>query len=322
MDAVPKMKYAVEARTSMEVLDTPVALFVFNRPSTTQRVFDAVAMAQPATLLLVADGVRPGKEGEAEACRLVREIVTRVDWPCEVHCNFAETNLGCQERIISGLNWVFSLVEEAIILEDDCLPDASFFPFCQELLARYRGDSRIAAISGTNLVEKYVRCGASYFFSELGGIWGWATWRSRWQQYDRDLTDWPQIKSENQLAEVFDKPESVNYWTQIFDAMHEKRGPDTWDYQWVYTHLIHNQLTAVPRVNLVANIGFGDGATHTATVDSRLTPTVKAIDFPLTHPVSFIPSRSVDRRFQDLYRVSLSQRVLRKMRSTFKATSA
>src|ERR1700735_5608959 len=119
-------------------LQTPVAFFVFKRPGTTRRVFDAISRARPAKLLIVADGARTGKEGEVEACRQVRDIVSRINWPCEVIQNFSETNLGCQERMISGIDWVFSQVEDAIILEDDCLPNPSFFHFCQELLERYK----------------------------------------------------------------------------------------------------------------------------------------------------------------------------------------
>lgn len=297
-----------------EALQTPVVLFVFNRLSTTRRVFEAIAKAQPTRLLLIADGSRPSKAGEGEVCEQVREVVSQVDWPCEVSRNFADSNLGCQERIISGLNWVFSLVEEAIILEDDCLPNQSFFPFCQELLERYRGDSRVAAISGTNLVGRYLNTEYSYFFSQIGGIWGWATWRSEWQRYDRYMEKWAELKRAGALSELFDDPKAVAYWTRIFDDMYENKGPNTWDYQWLYTHLKNNALTIVPRVNLIANIGFGQGATHTSTGDPRLTPPVKEIRFPLTHPPDFIPLRSMDRRLQNFYSELLSQRIRRKVR--------
>jgi hypothetical protein len=136
-----------------ESLETPVVFIIFNRPRTARIVFTAIAEAKPTRLLVVADGPRPSKPGEAKLCEEARALISAVDWPCEVHTNFAEENLGCQERIISGLNWAFSLVEEAIILEDDCLPDLSFFPFCREMLNRYRGDARVGSISGTNFVE-------------------------------------------------------------------------------------------------------------------------------------------------------------------------
>ena len=298
-----------------KTFETPIALFVFNRPDTTRRVFDTVARIGPAQLLLIADGPRLAKPGEAEICRQVRDIAGRVDWPCEVFTNFADNNLGCQERMISGLNWVFSLVEEAIILEDDCLPDPSFFPFCRELLERYRGDDRIAYISGCNLVGEYLNTNSSYFFSQIGGIWGWATWKSEWTRYDRHLKDWPEIKREELLSEVFDNSKAVDYWTSIFDAMHENRGPNTWDYQWLFTCLKNNSLAAVSSVNLIANIGFGHGATHTVQEDARFMLPATQIGFPLQHPASFIPLRSMDhRRMQEMLSTPLLHRLSTKGR--------
>jgi hypothetical protein len=290
--------------------ETPVALFAFNRPDTTRRVFEAIAQVRPVRLLLIADGPRPGRPGEAEACQQVREIVGRVGWPCEVSINFAESNLGCRERMISGLNWVFSLVEEAILLEDDCLPDASFFPFCQELLERYRGDDRVAYISGCNLVQKELKTSYSYFFSQLGGIWGWATWRSEWQRYDRNLSDWPELRRERILSEIFDQPKMVAFWTRIFDAMHEDRGANTWDYQWLYTCLKNNSLIAVSSVNLVTNIGYGQDATHATEAAPGWILPGTSLTFPLRHPGSFIPSRSVDRH---LLRVMTSRPILNRI---------
>ena len=292
---------------------TPVALFVFNRPDTTSKVFEAIAAVQPARLLLVADGPRPGKPGEAEACQHVRDIVTRVDWPCEVSTNFADKNLGCGERMISGLNWIFSLVEEAILLEDDCLPDPSFFPYCQELLERYRGDDRVAYISGDNLIPEHLRTDASYYFSRIGGIWGWATWRTQWQRYDRYLTDWPRLKRDGMLEEILDRPQ-VAYCTDTFDAMYENRGPDTWDHQWFFTLLKNNSAAAVPRVNLVANLGYGHAATHTTEPDPRFTQPATAIEFPLKHPVSFVPLKSVDRHAYGFRPTPFHERVARKIR--------
>jgi hypothetical protein len=298
-----------------KMFDTPVALFVFNRPDTTRRVFEAIANVRPTKLLLIADGPRPERPHETEICQEVRDIVGRVDWPCEVARNFADKNLGCQERIISGLDWVFSQVEEAIILEDDCLPDLSFFPFCQELLEKYRGDGRITYISGDNLIEKYMDTEASYYFSRIGGVWGWATWRSEWKRYDRYLSDWPKLKSEGMLAEIFDEPRVVAHWTYIFDSMHDKTGPNTWDYQWLYTGLKNNSLTIIPSVNLVTNIGFGPDATHTTEKDSRFILQSTPMAFPLVHPSSLVPSRTLDcHRMRGILLAPIPHRVLQKIR--------
>ncbi len=260
---------------------------------------------------MIADGPRMNRAGEAELCQEVRHIARQVDWPCEVVTNFSDTNLGCQERMISGLNWVFSLAEEAIILEDDCLPDLSFFRFCAELLERYREDDRVTSISGTNLVSKYVKTDASYFFSQLGGNWGWATWSSEWQKFDRYIEDWPALKAEQMLSEVFDDRKAIAYWENIFDLMHQRKGPSAWDFQWLYCHLKNNTLTVIPRVNLVTNIGFGIAGTHTMTADSRLTPPSETISFPLRHPSGFFPLRSADRRIQTQTYFSVFRRFLR-----------
>ena len=298
-----------------EALRTPVAFFVFKRPETTRRVFEAISRARPAKLLLIADGARQDRAGELEACRQVRDIVARIDWPCQVLQNFSDKNLGCGERMISGLNWVFSQVEDAIILEDDCLPDLSFFRFCQELLERYRDDDRVAYISGSNMVERHTRIADSYFFSQIGGIWGWATWRSEWRRYDRHLTDWPKLRQERKLGEVFDRPKVVKFWTETFDRMHEGNGPDTWDYQWFYTGLKNNSLIVVPSVNLVANIGFGEGAAHTTESQPLYMIPARSMGFPLRHAPSLIPMRSLDRpRVQDMLPPSIGRRIWKKAR--------
>ena len=237
----------------------PVIFIVFNRPCTTRLVFDRIAAIRPAKLLLVADGPRGDRPGEEELCREVRAIVSAADWPCEVLSNMSPTNLGCGERVITGLDWAFSLVTEAVILEDDCLPDPSFFLFCEQLLRKYRGDPRVACISGTNLVARHGNPAYSYYFSRLGSFWGWATWASCWQRYDRHLPSWPELRRSLALTEVFDRQKDVDCLTAIFDSMHQGSRLDVWDYQWLYTNLFASRMTIVPQRNLIRNIGVRRG---------------------------------------------------------------
>lgn len=290
-------------------IETPIICIVFNRPSTARSVFERIAQARPLKLLIIADGARPEKTGEADACRESLEIVTKIDWECEVLKNISPVNLGCGERIISGLNWAFSLVDEAIILEDDCLPDPSFFPFCRQMLERYRDDPRVASVGGTNLMEKHCKSADSYYFSRLGGIWGWATWKSRWMAYDRHLTNWPAFREARALNELFDHPRACSYWTKIFDSMYAGNGPNTWDYQWIYTNLLENRVHIVPHVNLVKNIGFGAGATHTSGTNSGLNPEAHPITFPLRHPAGMVVSGTFDRSYHELAIPSLPRRI-------------
>ena len=301
---------------------SPVVFLVFNRPDQTKRVFERIAQSRPPRLLVVADGPRESRAGEKEVCAHVREIASGVDWPCEVQTNFSDVNLGCRRRVISGLNWAFEQVEEAIILEDDILPDSSFFRFCDEMLAKSRGDSRISMITGFNIVEQHVNFDWSYFFSRLTHIWGWATWRSSWARYDERLDTWPAVRRAGLIREYFRLPEQQQYWTNIFDSMHAGTGPDTWDYQWFYTNMVNHALSVVPRSNLVENIGFGAGATHTVeAMDSPAVP-VRSLRFPLVDPPAMTALRRLDEldgRISRNYIPTLRQRVARRVRKTLLA---
>jgi len=305
----------VHGTKSSAQLATPVVLIVFNRAQPTRRVFQAIAEARPRQLLVIADGPRASRPHEGKLCDEVRSVIKRVDWPCDVLTNFSESNLGCCERVVTGLNWAFTHVEEAIILEDDCLPHIDFFRFCQELLERYRGDSRIGCISGNNIDPPNRSTAYSYHFSQLGTTWGWATWRTAWQKCDLQMRDWPAVRASSILREVLPNRASLEYWTSIFESMHDHTGPDTWDYQWLYSRLVHGMLSIVPGVNLVRNIGFGLDATHTFEPPKWADGLVEcAIDFPLKHPPYVIPMRSFDSLDQQIGfpPVTTTKRLIRK----------
>ena len=165
-------------------METPIAFFIFRRPETTRRVFEQIRKVKPLKLFVVADGGR--NEEEWKKCHAARAVIEAVDWPCEVIKNYADKNFGCKIRISSGLDWVFQNTEKAIILEDDTLPHESFFRFSEELLRHYKDNPKIMHISGVNFQQKNsdFRCSDSYYFSRLPHIWGWATWKRAWKNYD------------------------------------------------------------------------------------------------------------------------------------------
>jgi hypothetical protein len=299
-------------------LQTPVVMMVFNRPDLTRLVFREIAKAKPRKLLVVADGPRASRPGEELLCQQVRSIFEGVNWPCDVLTNFADSNLGCQERVVSGLTWAFSQEEEAIVLEDDCLPDPTFFDFCQELLERYRGDCRVGMVSGHNCLPSRIKTNYSYHFSRIPHIgWGWATWRSAWHRYDRNIENWETVKQDGILREIYSREVEVEYWSRIFESMHLGTGPDTWDYQWVYANLINNLLSIRPSVNMVLNIGFGKDATHTHDPDSeKARLQAQAMSFPLRHPPYMVPMTSFDDLDRQISFVpGFGRKVERKLRS-------
>jgi hypothetical protein len=275
-------------------LKTPVAFVVFNRPETARRVFEEIRKARPPVLLLVADGPRPGHPGDAEQCAETRAITERIDWDCDIRKNYSEINLGCGKRVSSGLDWIFSEVEEAIILEDDCLPHPTFFRFCEELLGKYGDDDRIGHIGGANFQFGRKRTLYTYYFSRYDHVWGWASWRRAWQGYDPNLALWPKFKKEKWLRDFLDTPSLVGYWASIFERVYQRR-IDTWDYQWMFHCWTQNRLAIIPNANLITNIGFGDDATHTVGKDKYYGLETGPVIFPLFHPPSVSRDSLADR---------------------------
>ncbi|HEX8161041.1 MAG TPA: hypothetical protein VF538_04170 [Pyrinomonadaceae bacterium] len=272
---------------------TPVAFIIFNRPDVTARVFAEIARARPPKLLVVADGPRADRPGEREACRAARAVVERVDWDCEVLTNFSDVNLGCRGRVSSGITWVFEQVEEAIILEDDCVPDPTFFRYCDELLEKYRDDERVPMICGSSFLPEKPAT-HSYYFSRYGHVWGWATWRRAWGHYDVSLAAWPELRGTTWLEDVLGEPAAAAYWRERFDATYAGQ-VDTWDYQWFFTCWAQNGMAVLPSINLVTNVGFGEDATHTKTAVSTMSYLpAGAIPFPLRHPRYMVRSREDD----------------------------
>lgn len=290
------------------MIETPVVFLIFNRPEQTARVFSTIRAARPARLLAVADGPRPGRIGEEELCRKTRSVIDGVDWPCQVLRNFSDANMGCGRRISSGLDWAFAQTEEAIILEDDCVPDPSFFRYCAELLERYRSDERIMMISGDNFQNGVIRTPDSYYFSQLTHCWGWATWRRAWRHYDFAMGDWPQTRDAQWIKAIAKNAVLARRWQQCFDDVMAGK-IDTWDYQWMYRMFVRNGLSIVPAVNLVTNIGFGAAATHTLTADERHVVPSRAMEFPLRHPVTIKPCDDAD-AFEKVYLHRLSELTL------------
>lgn len=302
-------------------LTTAVGFIIFNRPDTTARVFSAIAKARPPKLLVVGDGPRSNRIGEAERVAATRAIIEAVDWPCEVLTNFSETNLGCKRRVSSGIDWIFEQVEEAIILEDDCLPDPSFFRFCQEMLERYRHDQRVGMISGDNFQNGLTRSDDSYSFSRYSLIWGWASWRDRWRHlYDVDMATWPDLRKREWLGTTSFDADEVEHWTRLFDQVFDGR-IDTWDLQWNYANFIGGRVSVIPGVNLISNIGFGVDATHTTRESDMANLPVKAMGFPLKHPLPITADVRSDRHFflANFKTPTLLARVVRRVRRMMKA---
>ena len=274
-------------------LKTAALFLIFNRPDTTKQVFEAIRKAKPPRLYVAADGPRADKAGEAEKVEQVRQIATRVDWDCEVKTLFRDKNLGCGKGVSSAIDWFFENEEEGIILEDDCLPSQSFFWFCEELLERYRGDMRVMIISGYNKQEMWNQDKYDYFFSNFGGIWGWASWKRAWDLYDLEMKDLESFIENNYFEFLLGESLGNVRKKQMLNVI--QNNIDTWDYQWGFTRHVNSGLACVPSKNLVENIGFGADATHT--IANQKTINRYDLNFPVKYNEFIVSDKKYDELF-------------------------
>lgn len=240
------------------MFNTPILFLIFNRPDTTKQVFLKIKELKPKQLFVAADGAREHKDGEQELVEQTRRIVLdNIDWECEVKTLLRNRNLGCGKAVSEAITWFFEQVEQGIILEDDCLPEMSFFYFCEKMLEKYKYNQKILMITGTNyLFSLQKKQNIDYYYSNICAIWGWATWRRAWELCDSKIrgVDRKHIKTKyiNQYFTNF-------IYNMIKDTV--EGNLDTWDTFWLYNFIIYDGLSVTPIKNQIKNIGYS--GTHT-----------------------------------------------------------
>jgi len=297
-------------------LFTPVLFLVFNRPSQTKIVFNAIRNAKPPRLYIACDGPRPNLKKDSELIDQVKQIVSAVDWQCEIKTLFRDVNLGCKLAVSEAISWFFSHEDSGIILEDDCLPSQSFFWFCQTFLELYKYDKSVMAITGLNIagssVSKY-----DTFFSNFPLMWGWATWADSWHKYDLTMAEWPRFCADSEILRL--DIGNLPFMLEISDAMQKTYHGliDTWDYQWILCCWLNKGLTVVPSLNLIKNIGFDEFATHTYSQPSYLKKLKShELSWPILVDKSFDVNKEADKFiaryfFNGSWRYVIKARLLR-----------
>lgn len=277
----------------MNPSSVPILVLGFNRPDRVRELLERLRALAPEKIFFAVDGPRSDIPAERVKVEETRELVSLIDWHCEVHTQFQEVNLGCAHGVTAGIDWFFSQVTEGIILEDDVLPDLSFFPFCSELLEKYRKDRKVWCVSGSNRIptsELHTR--DSYRFSTIPQVWGWATWKDRWDQYSLDISQWRSrgLSNAKLMKTVSYSPSAFAFWSANFDLM-ARMAVDTWDTQMVNAAMRNGALAAIPNVNLVENVGWGSEATHTREIPRSIQSTGE-IMFPLVHSPVTVNTRA------------------------------
>ena len=265
--------------------DVPILVMAFNRPDRVRKLIEQLRICRPENIYFAVDGPRGDHPSDLDLVAETQSLAQEFDWECEVNTYFQEVNLGCARGVTAGINWFFSQVSEGIILEDDVIPTESFFPFCAELLVKYREDQRVWCISGSNrLPSSELSPNYSYRFSAIPQVWGWATWRDRWEKYSLDISNWRAngLSHHKLLKTVGYSPSAFAFWSANFDLM-ARMAVDTWDTQMVNAAMRNSALAVIPNANLVENIGWGTDATHTVELPPYIQP-VGELKFPLRHP--------------------------------------
>ena len=294
----------------LEQYKVPVAIVVFNRIGLAEKMLRCLERVRPEKLLIISDGARKDRPGEAEKVESVRALFEKVSWPCEIYRNYAEENMGCDHRVPSGVSWVFEQVEEAIILEDDCMPTDDFFVFAEQMLEKYKNDSQVMMIAGSNYMKNYTMDN-SYCFSARVYTWGWATWRRAWQCYQDDNSIWEQVKKDGTLARIY--PSRIRHFVKKELDYYYERGKCPWDYLWWVSCMKYQGLCVIPKVNLISNEGFGEDATHTQD-PGKYDGQTFSIEFPLRHPQEVKRDRKIDRYDWEINPPLLLVRAIKKLK--------
>ena len=250
--------------------DVPILFLIYRQPEITKATFERIRQIKPSRLYIAADGPHRDRPSEKEECELTRRVIDKIDWPCKVEKRFLPENVGLKKAVSGAIEWFFSEVDEGIILEYDCLATPSFFYFCREMLNRYRNDESLFCITGDNIQHGVWRGDGDYYFSNLFGCWGWATWKRSWKYWKPNLPNYERFKSENQIANIASSKKSRKYWIEKFDDIHAGRNTTTWAFCFLYAQLCQRGLCVVPNRNLVSNIGFSKEGTHAKDPDHPL----------------------------------------------------
>lgn len=271
--------------------DIPVLFIIFKRYHTAVEVFKVIKQIKPKKLYVAADG--PRNLQEKEMCDKTRSLIEQVDWDCDLQLQFRNENLGCKYGPYTSISWFFEHEEEGVILEDDCIPDLTFFPFVKEMLETYRTDNRVSMIAGHSEVSIPLK--TSYIFSRFKACWGWATWRRAWNYIDIELQNHDYMNDVIPLM-VYDQERAV-HWRIALELIAQNKVA-AWDWPWYFSVAAQSQLCIFPCKNLVANIGFGEDGTHCLGEAPPEAITSFSLDFPLVAPKTVIVDYAFEKEFE------------------------
>ena len=280
-------------------MTTPVVIFVYNRKKETKILLNRLARLKPKNIIIIFDGPKDNKE-DKKKCAEVQKIVKNISWKCKKKYIGSKQNLGLKKRVTSGLNLVFDSYDRAIILEDDCIPNKSFFLFCEFFLDKFKNNKKIAGITGNNFQKEKIK--ETFYYSKFSSIWGWATWSRVWKTYDLEIKFWKRFKNSTNWKNYFENKKEWKFWTEIFDKVY-KNEINSWAYSNQLCNWYHDRLTIVPKNNLIKNIGFSSNATNTKKVNKDYLPKVEKLNLTkIIYPKVMESNKRADKYdFENIY---------------------
>jgi len=291
--------------------NTPILLVIFNRPDKVRELVKALAKIQPRNIYITADGPRLHVPTDISRCAEARAVALEIPWKCEVQTKFSDINRGCRYGVTDAIDWFFEQVESGIILEDDCIPNISFFNFCSTLLEKYKNDAQVMRISGNNFQDGTARGEGSYYFSKYTHSWGWATWKRAWNKYKPALERFNEFDKNNQINTLPLSKAAKKFWIKNFRQT--IKGDDSWDSLWLYTVWLNGGLSIIPNKNLVSNIGFGEDATHTKNITHSSNLNTEALDNLIYPKEKYSDYEADEYTFKTLFYRSILRRIFTKI---------
>ena len=279
----------------MASFDVPILLITYKRLDTTQKVLERIAQIKPSLLYVSSNAPDPAKPDDNEKVLAVRSMIEkRIDWPCNVKKLYRTDHVGAGVSISSAISWFFENVEEGIILEDDTLPAISFFNYCKLLLDKYRNEQKIKIIGGSNYSNREIECKSTYYFTAFPHIWGWATWKRTWSEYDFTLNSIRDDEVRDLLKKYFTRNEVIDSWVNSYNMVKDgKTFP--WDFQLGFSIFKNAGINIVSAKNLVSNIGFGLEATNTKNTEDELSNATLTEVTGMIHPEKIEINKVQDR---------------------------
>lgn len=305
-------------------IDVAVLLIFFSREKPFKKVFEQVKVARPARLYLYQDGPREGNNNDIEGCKKCREIAEDIDWECEVHRFYQEKNVGCDPSEYIAQKWMFETEEMGIVLEDDDVPSQAFFPFCKELLEKYKDDQRINYICGMNNYNVNEETPYSYFFAKKGCIWGWASWRRVIDTWDATYSF---LEDEEALRLLKLNMSSEKEYNALINTCKRHRDSGRAHYETIggVNQYLRNMVNIVPKYNMISNIGIDPNTTHSVSDIRKLPKKIQRlfnkkryeIQFPLKHPDYLMVDQNYDKKYETTFWEQLmihGEGIIRKLR--------